>query len=495
MNTELPRQRLRSVARWGLWTLLALMIAGLVAAAALTPDGRKAALSVLDRARSAFTAIQTTHVAHDEDDDDDHDHDHGDGHDHDHDHGPGASQKYNHVHDEASAIKLSKQARGNIGLRLTKVELKPFERTISVPGIVVQRPGWSIIEVTAPMTGVVARVYPIQGESIEPRQPLFEIRLTHEDLLQSQTDFLRTIAELDVTDREVARLEELSAGGVIPGKLLIECEYEQQKLRAAFNTLRQALLLHGLSPEEVAGIETTRKLVESLTVCAPEREVAEGMHSHPLQVKQLDVSQGKYVNPGDTLCTLMDYGELYIEGQAFEQDVPAITRASTSDAPLLAVWGEKSTAATATSTGLKILYLNEEVDPQSRTFRFYVSLPNRPVRETKTPDGRRFVYWQFRPGQRAQLRVPIEQWKARIVLPVEAVVQDGAEAYAFEANGDHFDRRPVRVDYRDQDWVVIADDGALKIGSMVAASAAHQVQLALKAQTGGGVDPHAGHNH
>ena len=135
------------------------------------------------------------------------------------------------------------------------------------------------------------------------------------------------------------------------------------------------------------------------------------------------------------------------------------------------------------------------MDRQSRAFHFYVALPNRLLRQDKMPDGRRFVYWQFKPGQRTQIRIPVEQWTDRIVLPVEAVAQEGAETYVFEANGDHFDRRPVRVEYRDQDSVVIANDGALKIGSTVAVSAAHQMQLAMKNKSGGGVDPHAGHNH
>jgi hypothetical protein len=75
------------------------------------------------------------------------------------------------------------------------------------------------------------------------------------------------------------------------------------------------------------------------------------------------------------------------------------------------------------------------------------------------------------------------------------VVQDGLESYVFEINGDHFDRRPVRVEYRDQESVVIANDGALRPGVMVAGSAAHQMQMAMKNQAGGAVDPHAGHNH
>lgn len=404
----------------------------------------------------------------------------------------GGEAGYDHVHDEASAIKLSQQAQGNIGLRTTKVELKPFERTITVPGMIVERPGWSTIEITAPMTGIVTRIYPIQGEAIEPGQSLFEVRLTHEDLLQSQTEFLRTVEELDVIGREVARLEKVSADGVIAGKALLERKYEQQKQEAALRAQRQALLLHGLSKDQVDNIASTRTLLQSLTIRAPVREKA--AQAHPLHVQELKVSQGKYVSAGDTLCKLADYGELYIEGQAFEQDIGVINKAASSGCGVSAILGSKSAGDEEVSPGLCILYLDDKVDPESRALHFYVALPNRILREDKA-EGRCFVYWQFRPGQRTQIRIPVEQWKDRIVLPLEAVAQEGAEAYVFEANDDHFDRRPVRIEYRDQDWVVIANDGVLKVGAMVAASAAHQMQLALKTRAGGGVDPHAGHNH
>ena len=105
------------------------------------------------------------------------------------------------------------QAKANIGMRMTRVELRSFQRTITIPGIVVERPGWSALDITAPMTGVVTRIYPLQGEAVKPGQPLFDIRLTHEDLLQKQTDFLRTVEELDVIDRELERLEKVAASG------------------------------------------------------------------------------------------------------------------------------------------------------------------------------------------------------------------------------------------------------------------------------------------
>jgi multidrug efflux pump subunit AcrA (membrane-fusion protein) len=112
-----------------------------------------------------------------------------------------------------------------------------------------------------------------------------------------------------------------------------------------------------------------------------------------------------------------------------------------------------------------------------------------------TSNGQRFINWRFKPGQRTQLRVPVEEWTERIVLPAEAVAQDGAETYVFQQNGDHFDRRPVQVEYRDLTAVVIARDGSLFPGERVALSGAQQMLMALKNKSGGGIDPHAGHTH
>lgn len=502
MKPQFFRRLLPQKRRW--WVLAALLLttAGLVAAGLWSPELKQLVAASLNGVKPAHAEGdghdhgKVTPDAHDEEGHDRAGHDHGkhgDGDEDEHGHG----KAYDHVHDEASAIKLSKQARGNIGLRTAKVELKPFERTITVPGIVVERPGWSRLNVTTPMTGVVTRVYPVQGEAVKPGQPLFDVRLTHEDLLQAQSDFLRTVEELDVIRREVSRLEKVTAEGAIAGKTLLERQYEQQKQEAHLRAQQQALLLHGLSQEQVTNIASTRKLVQSLTVQAPlpHNGSLPNPSDHLLQVRELNAAQGKYVSAGETLCTLVDYAELYAEGQAFEQDVRTINRMAAQGWGVSVVLGSKADGGEEALPGLKILYLDDNVDVQSRAFHFYVPIPNQLLRDDKKPDGRRFVYWQFKPGQRIQIRVPVERWDNRIVLPVEAIAQDGAEAYVFEANGDHLDRRAVRIEYRDQDWVVIANDGALKLGTNVAISAAHQMQLALKAKAGGGVDPHAGHNH
>jgi hypothetical protein len=94
-----------------------------------------------------------------------------------------------------------------------------------------------------------------------------------------------------------------------------------------------------------------------------------------------------------------------------------------------------------------------------------------------------------------ELRVPVERWTDRIVLPVDVVVEESTETYVYRQNGDHFDRVAVHVEYRDRDLVVISHNGSLVPGDVVAAKGAYQMHLALKNKAGGGVDPHAGHSH
>lgn len=403
-----------------------------------------------------------------------------------HDHG---------AHDAGSFVKLSEQARKNIGLKVAKTDLRTFTRTISLPGIVIERPGRSEVKVTAPLSGIVTQVFPTQGEAVSPGQKLFELRLTHEDLVQAQSDFLRTAEELDVIGREIARIEKLTAEGALPGKTLLALQYDKQKQQAVQRSQRQALLLHGLNDAQVDAILKTRVLLQTLTVVVP--GPTDHMTDNDMsfyQVQEMNVAQGQFVNIGDALAVLTDHSQLFIEGNAFERDIPAISRAASDEARVEAL--VETDAGRPQAIGdLRVLYAAAKVDPETRTLHFYVTLPNTVESDMKLDDGRRFVSWRFRPGQRMQLQIPVETLPNRIVLPADAIAQDGAEIYVFTPNGDKFERRTVHVEYKDQRTVVIANDGALFPGSGVAVSGAKQLQLQLKNQSGGAPDPHAGHNH
>ena len=401
--------------------------------------------------------------------------------------------QHNHAaHDDSNALELSDLARKNLGLKTGVVELTTYVKTVSIPAIVVERPGRSQVEITAPMTGIVTRVHPLEGEAIEPDQPLFDLRLTHEDLVTSQRDFLRSAEELDVVHREIARLESVGEG-VIAGRRLLEHQYEKQKIKAALHAQRQGLLLHGLDDQQIDQILDTRRLLQTLTVAAPSFE--DGEHAeleHLFHVQKIRVKRGQYVAAGDSLGLLGDHCLLYVEGQAFEDDAQRLVAAA-RDGWSLSVSSITRGSAQADGQHLKILYVADQVDSDSRVLRFYLTLPNDLVRDERQQQ-RRFVAWKHRPGQRMEVKIPLGQpWENQIVLPPDAVVQEGAEAFVFEQNGDHFDRLSVHIVYRDKDAVVIESDGPL-IGSTLAISGAYQMHLAIKNKASGEVVSH-GHSH
>lgn len=432
-----------------------------------------------------------------------------------HDHGAHAG------HSEDTSLELSDQALRNIGLSdetIQPIKLETFRRSITVPALVVERPGRTRVQVATPMTGVITHVHAVQGEAVEPGTLLFQIRLTHEDLVNAQTEFVKTLGELEVEEKEIARLQNVTRSGAVAGKLLLDREYARDKLTALLRAQRESLRLHGLSDKQVDQIARERRLLRELQVFAPSidshgeeelkltqkfvsqasyqqplRQEKQQAHTGPLILQQLDVHKGQSVNAGETLCILTDYDELFIEGMAFEQDVEDIRQASEKDWTVDAIF-EKPGEGTRTVEGLEIAYLANTVDVDSRTLHFYVRLPN-VVTKDRRDAGNRYVEWKYLPGQRLQLRVPVEQWSDQIVVPVDAIAREGAESFVFQQNGDHFDRVPVHVKYRDQFSAVIDNDGSLFPGDVVALRGAHQMQMALKNKAGGGVDPHAGHNH
>jgi len=411
-----------------------------------------------------------------------------------------ASDEASHAaHGNPNSIELSPQARKNIGLTddmIKPIKLQSFTRTISVPGMVVERPGRSIVEVTSPLTGIITRIYPIEGEALEAGKKLFDLRLTHEELVQSQADLLAAAGELEVIDKEIARLEKLAADGAIAGKRLIEQKYERDKKEGVIRSKRQALLLHGLSEQQVENILTKRELFKDLTVTVP--DVTEDGSKTPedavFQVQNIKVAQGQQVEAGATLAILADHAELYIEGEAFERDVGDISRVADQQQAVTAIV-ETEAARSEVIRDLQILYLATKVDPAKRTLDFYVTLPNTPARDQRLENGKRFFAWKYRPGQRVQLEIPVETLENRIVLPIDAIAQEATETYVFTPNGNQWERRSVHVEYRDQRHAVIANDGALFPGDRVALTAAQQLQVAIKNKSGGAIDPHAGHSH
>jgi len=396
--------------------------------------------------------------------------------------------------DPDNSLFLSPEAQQNIGLTTAVVKPQDFTRTVAVPAVVVERPGHSQIEITSPMTGIINDIFIQEGLSKQPGDNLLSLRLTHEDVVAAQRDFLRFLQERDVIQREIDRLKKIGTD-IIPERRVIEQQYQYDKVEASIKALQQSLVLHGLTSEQVETIARTRDVLKEISIQAPEHE--KGVRPQEVQpvyhVQQIAVNRGQSVNAGQKLGTLADHSLLFVEGQAFEEDAKRLIQAMNSGQKLTVV---PVSGKSGQASDLKLLFVADHVEQNSRALNFYLLLPNQRVdRSGDVSNVSAFLSWKFRPGQRMEIQLPTDEtWQDQLVLPPEAVAVEGPNAFVFEDHGDHFDQLEVRVLYRDKNRVVIEDDGTLA-GKHLAMSGAYEMHLALKNRSGDGVDAHHGHSH
>ena len=338
-----------------------------------------------------------------------------------HDHGPDE-----HAHSEPSYgdfLELSETARKNLGLTdeyLKPIALQSYRQTITVPAIVVDRPGRTRLPISASMTGIVTHIHAVSGEAIEPGDLILEMRLTHEDLVTAQKEYLQSLGDRDIEIKEITRIEQVANIGAVSGKTLLDRQYSRDKLDSLLKSLRESLRLHGLSETQIQDIETNRKLLSQMKIFAlgPDEHSEDEMglntihlasddergEKHTLVLQEIQVQKGQSVNAGETLCTLADYEDLLIEGQAFESEAALISKTKIADWPVSALLG--SGADIERIENLSLNWLNNEIDPTTRTFRFFVSLNNDLLDDKRNTSGQRHVTWKYRVGQRLQLGVP-----------------------------------------------------------------------------------------
>ena len=181
------------------------------------------------------------------------------------------------------------------------------------------------------------------------------------------------------------------------------------------------------------------------------REISSSAQSpaHPLQVRELKATQGKHVTAGETLCTLVDHHELYIEGhglRAGHAGRQPRSHARPQGLGLARLEIEPATKKWSAGLDASSISTTSWIGSRGRSVsssRFAIACFAR----TRPPHGRRFVYWRFKPGQRTQIRVPVEAVEPTGSCCRSKRLPRRRPSYVFEANGDHFDRRagPRRV--------------------------------------------------
>jgi len=408
---------------------------------------------------------------------------------------------------EPKVLKLSPQARQNLKLVSKPVKPQSFWRKILVPGEVVDRPGLSDRGVTSPAVGVVTQVHAFPGDTVRPGDRLFTLRLISEYLQNTQSELFRAVRETELINEQRERIGPLAASGGVSQARLIELDQQLKRQQAAIDGYRQDLLTRGLNPEQIGEIQEGRFIASIDVVAPPALSVQSLTQTHPsppktsdetasldddtpesiaYEVQDLQVDLGTQVQAGQLLSVLANHSSLYIAGHAFKREATYLEQAAQQGWPIEMEFAEDDASHWPTlNQTFRIRHLSNSIDSSSRTFDFFTPLHNQS--RSYVQDGKTFVVWRFRPGQRVRLHVPVEELSDVIVVPAAAVVREGPEAYVFQQNGDLFNRLPVHVLHEERLQIMLANDGSVKPGLYLAQSAAASLNRVMKAQAASGI--------
>ncbi len=312
---------------------------------------------------------------------------------------PGASAP------EAPAeVVLSPEAVSQAGIKTAPAEAAVSEVTVQLPGTVTAD-AYREVNVVSLVGGIVTKVQVELGATVTRGVPL--ATLFAPELAEAQTKYLSMRAMLAADRQKLQRTRELVAIGAVSRQELEEITALHAGRATEVAAARQQLLLLGLRGAQVEALTHPSQIVSEVTVPAPSTGVITGRA----------VNLGQVVSMGQELFVVMDLSQVWVIGDLYEQDFQRVQI------------GSEATLTTPAYPALmlrgKATYIDPRVDPQTRTAKVRVEVPN--------PEGRlrldMYVTLAFTtPGEERTVVIPrsaVQTIGARQVVFVPAPDEEG----------------------------------------------------------------------
>jgi cobalt-zinc-cadmium efflux system membrane fusion protein len=279
-----------------------------------------------------------------------------------------------------------------------------------------------------PYTGRVLQVFVKAGDHVERGAPLFKMEST--DLVQAQNDFISASAALNKARSQVGLLgvaaRRQQALLAVQGAALKDVQQAQADLTGAQNDQRSAeialaavrdrLRILGVTDQDIAQLDATRRTNPQLTVPAP--------IAGTVMVRKLGL--GEYLSSGatDPVITIGDFAKVWLIANVRESDAALVAIGQAVDVRVTA-YPDRVFKAT-------ISYVAASVD--SSTHRL-------PIRaEVKNPEG------LLKPEMFADFTIAVSSPHKGLAVPQEAVVFEGDAARVWVEQPDNaIASHPIKI--------------------------------------------------
>lgn len=301
-----------------------------------------------------------------------------------------------------SQVKVSPAVMQNLGIRTATAQRGTLWRRIDTVGYV-EPDQDRLAHVSLRTEGWVERLaVKSEGERVKKGQLLFE--LYSPTLVATQEEYLQALAS--------------------GSKTLIRAS-------------RDRLEVLGVSQSQIDALERNRRPRQRVQIFAPQDGI----------VQQLNVREGMFVKPANTLMSLVDLSSIWVIAEVFESQSQWVAPGRPAQMSLTYLPGK-------TWEG-EVDFVYPELDPKTRTLRVRLRFDN--PSETLKPNMYASVTIHGAPKQNA------------LTIPAEALIRTGRETRVILAEGEGaFSARAVKVGIQVHDTVEIVS--GLEAGERVVTS-------------------------
>jgi Cu(I)/Ag(I) efflux system membrane fusion protein len=310
---------------------------------------------------------------------------------------------------------LTSQKKERIGVKLAEVQEREVEKVIRAAGRITYDER-KLSQINLRVEGWIQDLFiNFTGQEVRKGEPL--LTLYSPDLLSTQEEYL--LAKRGQTKLRTSAIAEVRETG---GALL--------------SSARRRLLLSGVSEKQIEQLEEQGKPQTAITIVAPISGV----------VTKRGGTKGMRVTPEMTLYELADLSTVWVLAEVYESDLAYIKEGQETMITVDAYPGESFRG--------KVSYIDSFLNPQTRTVRARIELPN--------PDSK------LKPEMFAQVELK-SRLGTGLVIPESAVLDSGVRQIVFVDKGmEMIEPREIQARRIDETYLVQA---GLTAGERIVTSA------------------------
>ncbi|HEU4436164.1 MAG TPA: efflux RND transporter periplasmic adaptor subunit, partial [candidate division Zixibacteria bacterium] len=223
---------------------------------------------------------------------------------------------------------------------------------------------------------------------------------------------------------------------------------------------KEKLLLWGITPEQLATIESGDSTYTRLTIYSPRSGVV--MNRAKLA--------GSYVTEGETVYDIADLSAVWVWAEIYEYEIAGVSAGTPVTVSSPAYPGKKLSGS--------VSFVSPEVNKETRTIRVRAELENPGL--------------LLKPGMYVDVDIKVQTGKRVLAIPVSSVLQTGNRQIVWvKASSTTFEPRAVALGVRGGDWWEV--HSGIHEGEEVVSSGGYLLDSEAQFRLGKPAAGHGGH--